>query len=155
MKYFRVVSWLRHLITRVKSQASPYGICGGQNFSRTGFPPQFHSTKVSHAYLHLSLMLLSKYQCCYRTHLKEDNFPLSSSSTIAQQFFTHIRTLDNFDIILFWIISTNILRIKCGVPISIPGRGTAFTCMYDAPLNNQFSGKHLYRTQLILYKIVQ
>jgi len=31
MKYFRVVSWLRHLITRVKSQASP-GIYGGQVF---------------------------------------------------------------------------------------------------------------------------
>jgi len=39
MKYFRVVSWLRHLITTVKSQASP-GICGGQNVSRTGFPPR-------------------------------------------------------------------------------------------------------------------
>jgi hypothetical protein len=33
MKYFRVVSWLRHLITRVKSQTIP-GICGGQNVIR-------------------------------------------------------------------------------------------------------------------------
>jgi len=58
---------------------------------------------------------------------RRHNFPLPSSSTIAQQFFTYIRMLDNFDIVLFWIISTNILQIKCGVPVSILGRGTAFT----------------------------
>jgi hypothetical protein len=44
--------------------------------------------------------------------------------------------------------------MKCGVPISIFGRGTAFTLIYDASINNQFSGKQLYRTHLILYEIV-
>lgn len=35
----RLISWPRHLVTGVQFQASPSGICGGQNASRAGFSP--------------------------------------------------------------------------------------------------------------------